>query len=42
MGKNIVQLLNLYSMTKEEMLNAIYDEMADETLSDGCTVRTSD
>ena len=29
-------------MTKEEMLNAIYDEMADETLSDGCTVRTSD
>ena len=38
MGKNIVQLLNLYSMTKEEMLSAIYDEMADETLSEWCIV----
>ena len=29
-------------MTKEEMLSSIYDEMADKTLSDGCTVRNSD
>lgn len=25
-------------MTKEEMLSAIYDEMADKTLSDGCII----
>ena len=38
MGKNIVQLLNLYSMTKEEMLSAIYEAMADKTLSEWCIV----
>ena len=29
-------------MTKEEMLSAIYEAMADKTLSDGCIVRNSD
>lgn len=29
-------------MTKQEKLNAIYEAMADKTLSYGCTVKTSD